>query len=189
MITINNLNYKKGRKQILKNINLKIEDNTFNIIVGENGCGKTTLLKIIARAINKKKVENTFKDMFFMCDHFVLPKNKYVKDFLYNAFNYFRCGIDIDNMIYELEIPNKKIKELSKGNYKKVAFILSLLSGADLLLYDEILDGLDPEIVKKVIKYLKESNKTIIVVTHFIKSFRYLKYNLIKMKEGRIIEE
>lgn len=189
MLKMVNLNYHKGFKHILKNINLTINDNSFNIIIGENGCGKTTLLKIITKSIKNKAYKTNFKDVFYLSDKFVLPGNKYVKDFLYMAINCFKCSINIDKIINYLELPNKKIKDLSKGNYKKTALVYSFITGADLIIYDEILDGLDKNVVKKILKYLKTLNKTIIIVTHFLKLFRYFKYNLIELNEGRIVNE
>lgn len=189
MLKITGLNYQKGFKKILDDINLTIDDNTINIICGENGCGKTTLLKIIVGAIRSKGITNNFSDAFFLSDKFVLPGNRLVSDFLYEAIKDFKGSVNIDNIMADLELPDKPIKTLSKGNYKKVGIIYSFISKAKLVVYDEILDGLSPQVVKKVIKYLKELNKTIILVSHFLKPFRYLNYHLIEMKEGKIINE
>ncbi len=188
MLKIKHLSYHKGFKSILKDINLTIYDKSFNIIIGENGCGKSTLLKIITKAILKGGIKSNFLNVFYLADKFHLPGNKYVIDFLYEAIDIFKDSIELSKYIKDFEIPNKKIKNLSKGNYKKVAIIYSLLTKADLLIYDEILDGIDPEIVKKVVKLLKNLDKTIIVVTHFIKAFRYINYNLIEMRDGKIVK-
>ncbi len=70
-----------------------------------------------------------------------------------------------------------------------MAIIYSFLTKADVVVYDEILDGLDKLVIKKIIKYLKTLNKTIILVTHNLKPFRYLSYRLIEVKAGEIISE
>ncbi len=188
MLEIKNLYYSKHFKKILNNLSLKIEDKEKVIIVGENGCGKTTLLKIMSGGI-KANINSNFKNVFYLSDKFNLPANKEVKNFLYEASYHFKVSLNIDYMMNLFELENKKIKHLSKGNYKKTALLYSFLSGADLIIYDEILDGLDTETVKKVIKYIKDIDKTIVIVTHFISLFRYLKYRLIRLKDGSIIND
>ena len=189
MLKFTNLTYYKHFKKILNNINLIVDDKDFIIIIGDNGCGKTTILKIIVKSIHHKAYNSNFKDIFFLSDKFVLPSNRYVKDFLYKSIDIFKASINIELILADLEVPNQKIKTLSKGNYKKVAIIYSFLTKADVVVYDEILDGLDKLVIKKIIKYLKTLNKTIILVTHNLKPFRYLSYRLIEVKAGEIISE
>lgn len=48
MIQIDQLNYAYGHKQVLKNIHLEFPENQFSVILGRNGCGKSTLFKLMA---------------------------------------------------------------------------------------------------------------------------------------------
>ena len=55
LLEINNLSYSyKNTQEVLKNINLKIVEGSINVLLGLNGCGKTTLLKLIASLLKSK---------------------------------------------------------------------------------------------------------------------------------------
>ena len=56
IIEINNLNFDYSGKILFSNLDLKIEKNTFNCLIGNNGCGKTTLLKIMLGLIDSDNV-------------------------------------------------------------------------------------------------------------------------------------
>ncbi len=188
MLKIKGLNYKKGSKNILNDINLEIENNSITLLTGPNGCGKTSLLKFICHALKPNNITSDFKNVFYLSDHFELPKGRLVKEFLLKSIEIFQSVIAIDEVMAKIALPNKKIKYLSKGNYKKLAILYSFLTQADLILYDEILDGLDHDVSKEIIKMLRSSNKTFIIVTHFPSAFRYLNPKIVKMAGGTIYE-
>lgn len=187
MLKIEKLSYKIKNKLILDNISFVINDGEIVALIGSNGSGKSTLLRILARAIKTNKLNKYEKNIFYLPDNFNLPRNLYSRDFLINISRIFNKTYDIDEILRFLSIPNQKIGSLSKGNKQKLSICIGFISNANILLYDEILDGLDQETIKKIIIILKKTNKTVIFVTHYIKLFKYQKIRIIRLEEGKIV--
>ena len=87
MIKIQNLNLKLDDTVIFKNANIEIPENKITMIVGPNGTGKTTLLKVITKEIKTDcKLENTFKKVFYLPQKLYYPKGISTFDYLSSVF-------------------------------------------------------------------------------------------------------
>ena len=87
---------------------------------------------------------------------------------------------------------NYKLNQLSKGMKQKVLLICGFLSDVDLYIFDEALSGLDKEMQKQFMNYIKKlkiEKKTIIYTTHYEKYFRGLYDVKITIKDGIINEK
>lgn len=198
MIEIKNLSKSYDKKEILNNINLKINDNEIVSIIGKSGCGKSTLLRCISRLENINKGEilidgENIKDI----------KNYYKKvGMVFQNFNLFENLTVLDNLILapvKLKLLSKNAaikkakaylkdiglsskantypKNLSGGEKQRVAIIRALMENPKILLFDEPTSSLDPQMTKEVLELIKGLSSldiTIIVVSHeinFIKEF------------------
>ena len=198
MIEIKNLTKSYDKKCILKNINLKINDNEQVSIIGKSGCGKSTLLRCIARLekidkgqilIDNENVNNIkefynkvgmvfqsfnlFENMTVLENLIIAPvklKMQTKKEAIKLAKNYLK-EINLENKI------NEYPKNLSGGEKQRVAIIRALMEKPKILLLDEPTSSLDPQMKKEVLELvtkLKDYNMTIIVVSHelnFVKDF------------------
>lgn len=192
MIEINNLNKTYHKKNILNNVNLKIEDGSITLLTGENGSGKSTLLKIIGEIIypdNKKSINLNYISSF-LPEKFMLPRNlkvKYYINFLQNLYL-----IKLDSYVEFLNVPlDKKIKELSKGNLQKLGLLYVISSKNKLILLDEPTEGMDKELKKKFISVISKLHKeghTIIISTHDKSDYFRMNPNIIKIEGGNVIE-
>lgn len=193
MIEFINVNYFYGKKQALKNLNLKIEDGSFNLFIGHNGSGKSTTIKLILNLIKNKdgKIIRDYKTYCYMPERTILPDYITIEEFLKDLStlskncNYERY-LEIFNMDRHLYISS-----LSKGNKQKVALIQLLMEDKDLYILDEPTNGLDQESINILVKLLKEKNKqgkTIIVVTHYKKLFSRWKINKYEFIDGELNE-
>lgn len=190
MLEIKNLSFSYHKKEVLKDINLKVENNDIILLLGKNGCGKTTLLKLIAKVIfSKEYIHNDFDNVLYVSDKYELINDLTVKELLLAFSNYFKVYKEIDYYLEYLELENLKISKLSKGNRQKVVLLLALISNASLVLIDEIFDGLDKKTKERIVRLLYKANKTLIIVTHDLRGFNRIKLKKYEMIDGVLYEE
>lgn len=181
MISIKNLNLNFDENIIYKNVSFEIPDNKITMIVGPNGTGKTTLLRIITGEIKTNcEIQNTFKKVFYLPQKLQYPKGittfDYVSSILYkNNWKWFLTKEE-ENKVYEvlekielLNRKNVKIENLSAGEIQKANIGLGLLSDADIFLLDEPTSNMDLVNQIKIldmIKNLTDSGITSVIIMH-----------------------
>lgn len=201
-IQIENLKKYYGEKQILNIDNLTIEKGKITGITGANGCGKTTLLNIIAgldkdysgrinydgTKISKKIIE----DMTIVFQKPYLFKRTVYENIEYplkiRKMNKSEMKSLVLNTINNLEIEDlieKKAHLLSGGESQKVALARALVFKPQLLLLDEPTSNIDPDSVKilerEIIRFNEETGATVIIVTHNINQSTRLAHKIIEM--------
>ena len=166
-----------GNKKILDGLNLLLKSGDVMALKGNNGSGKTSLLKIIA-GIDKDfdgKIEfDKDLNIGYVPQDIVLFEQLSVKDNL-QAFcngkdaktNYRR----LESYAKELGINDlfkKKAGRLSGGQKRLVNFLVGLTNSPDLMLFDEIIVGMDEDTITKVIQLINsiKSDKIIIITSH-----------------------
>ncbi|WFD11625.1 ABC transporter ATP-binding protein [Tepidibacter hydrothermalis] len=191
---------------------LKIEYRDFFGIVGGSGCGKTTLLKIIAGLTDLDYGEICMDQKII---NQILPQRRNIgmifqENLLFphmNVYENIGFGLKIkkvgkkeiskliDDVLqsvglkgFEKRYPN----ELSGGQKQRVSLARALVLKPELLLMDEPFSALDPRLREEmrslILKIHKEYNMTIVFVTHDIEEAFNLFNNMIIMKEGRIVQ-
>ncbi|MGD9604937.1 MAG: ATP-binding cassette domain-containing protein [Bacilli bacterium] len=182
MIIIDLINISKsyGKQIIFNLLNYQFEQGKTYLITGENGAGKTTIIKAILKLIQIEEGEIKVKTNKIG----YVPEKISFPDFV-RAFSFLQQlalikGIDafIVNDIVDfylddwclLENKQKHLKELSKGMLQKILIIQSFLGNPDLLVFDEPLNGLDERSqahFKRLITKEKTAKKTILISTHY----------------------
>jgi len=186
--------------------NTVFSDITFNVtrskitsVIGPNGCGKTTLFKIILGMTDPEKGEilRPGRDSFgFMMDDYPPFSHLNLINNL-NAFSkLYKTSVSkkkISNIISETfcdKIKSKIFRNLSAGQKKKVMFAISLLNDPEILILDEPLNSLDlKERIDMIssIKYMNRiRNKTLLVSSHDLNSLYELCDNFCFIKNDRI---
>lgn len=216
LLEINNLSYSyKNNQEVLKNINLKVVEGTLNVLLGLNGCGKTTLLKLVA-CILKSKPSQIYvkgKDLNTIKNHERAKLISYVsqlsgneEDFSVKDFLLF--GFVSDLKFYEepkqtqidkmktattkfgIEtLLNKKLNELSGGERQKVYICSAYLQDTPLILLDEPMSALDlknQSLIVNILQELRAEGKTIILSAHNPNIALILDSNVILMNNGEI---
>jgi ABC-2 type transport system ATP-binding protein len=190
MIKFINVYKKYLNKIVLNDISFTLENNSFTLLVGENGSGKSTILKLISKHIQKTSGKiDVDGSVAYLQEKYTLPRHIDVKTYI--SFLESLYNVDLSYYVKYLDIPKIKIRELSKGNLQKLGIISLVASKAEILLLDEPSEGMDSETKKKFLSILstfKKENKTIVISTHDPKDYIKLKTNTIYLREGTICE-
>lgn len=187
MIKVNNLAFSYGKDQVLKNINLTLEDGKIYGLLGENGVGKTTLLTLLC-GLKKAQVGSIDTDganpydrepslleqMFYLPDD-VAP----IYDKAYSwarSRGKFWSNFSLDKFVeimndFENDV-NQKLSAMSTGQLKKTYISFALACSTKYLFLDEPTNGLDipskSQFRSSILKYTSE-NSTIVISTHQVR--------------------
>lgn len=167
LINIQNLSYAIGERQLYKNLNMIVEDTDKIALVGVNGTGKSTLLKMIAHhdspAITYKKdlkIAYLSQNPVFRDNETILNEAKHI---LKDVPEY---SIKSSLTRFSLEDMDQVISTLSGGQKKRLALAIVLLEECDLLILDEPTNHLDTPMIEYLEKYLIKRSKGLLMVTH-----------------------
>lgn len=216
MIEINNLQKSFGKIEVLKDINLTIQDGEIYGLVGKSGAGKSTLLRCIngldtyssgsikingveLNSLDKKGLRNFRKDVSMIFQHFPMLGRKTVYDniaFPMKCWEYDKQTIDkrVKELAEIVGITDKlkqKPDTLSGGQKQRVAIARALSMNPKILLSDEATSALDPTTTTSILHLLREINErlgiTIIVVTHQMEVIREVCQKVSLLENGHII--
>lgn len=184
MININNLSYSVDNIKLFENANIQIPKNKITMLVGPNGVGKTTLLKIIAGIIKPQmgEVSVNNKDLFYLPQRIKYPQGITLQEYIESSFykqnwKWFLTKEEkdkVNEMLNILELSDKKytlIDNLSSGELQKANMALGLMSEAHILLLDEPtanMDLINQIKILNMIKKLTQTGITCIIVLHDI---------------------
>ena len=190
-------------KQILKNINLKIPRGKIIGLLGKNGTGKSTLIKLINDLltptsgevlVNGEKPGVKSKNIIaYLPERTYLDKNmtirqvvKYFEEF-YDNFNSEKAIKLLKDLGLEID---KKLTKMSKGMQEKVQLILVMSREAQLYILDEPLGGVDPAtrdyILDTILSNFNEG-ASVIISTHLIADIERILDEVIFIDDGEII--
>lgn len=216
MIEIRNVSKSFEKQKILNNINLVIDDNSITCLIGESGCGKTTLLKMINRLYEPTKGtilinhKNIFKEdiiklrrsIGYVIQHTGLFPHMTIKENIELIPKLSHLPKEkIEKRTEELmnlinlnpsEFLNRYPSELSGGQQQRVGLARALALNPDIILMDEPFSALDPvtrtSLQDELLKIQTKEKKTIVFVTHDMDEAIKLADKIAIINEGEVIQ-
>ncbi|MBU4491856.1 MAG: ABC transporter ATP-binding protein [Euryarchaeota archaeon] len=199
-----------GKKEVLKNVSIEIEEGEIFGILGPNGAGKTTLISILSTltipdsgkvevfGLDALKEANRVKSIVNISSgnpnfpwSLTVYENLRYFSMLYGLKNKEKA---IENVIATLELEpfrNARFESLSTGTKQRLSLAKALLNEPSLLFLDEPTMGLDPDMAIKIRKMIKrihdEKGITIVLTTHYMKEAEQLCGRIAFIKKGEII--
>ncbi|MCA2499966.1 amino acid ABC transporter ATP-binding protein [Staphylococcus xylosus] len=216
MINIKNLYKTFGKNEVLKGIDMKVNQGEVVAIIGPSGSGKSTLLRCMNLLETPTSGEVIFKEHSLTSKNTELEKLRQQMGMVFQNFNLFPHKKVIDNIILAPSLLKKDKQsnlkdqaqelldkvglsdkadaypsQLSGGQKQRVAIARALAMNPEVLLFDEPTSALDPEVVGDVLKVMKDLAKegmTMVVVTHEMNFARDVSDKVVFMADGVIVE-
>ncbi|MGP7816871.1 ABC transporter ATP-binding protein [Niallia sp. 01092] len=204
MIIFQHVSKKYGKETALENVELQLEKGKIYGLVGANGSGKSTTLKMIAGLVqptsghvfvnDKKATRKIASDVSYLTELDMFYDGFTVKDimeFSASQFPDFQQEKAKELLTFMQLDPAKKIKNLSKGNRGRLKLVISLSRKVPVLLLDEPFSGLDPmvreSIVKGILTFIDFEEQTVIIATHEIAEMEPILDEVIAINNGKIV--
>ena len=173
ILSITDAQIKYNNLPIFKNLNINLHKQSRIALVGKNGCGKTTLMRVISGVLEleegKRWIENGIK-IGYLNQEFLSINNKTVSEEVLSSMTKkidYNEKYKVDIITNSLNLDTKKkLSNLSGGQLRKVGLAKSLINEPDILLLDEPTNHLDLEMIEWLENYLKQYNGTIVCVSH-----------------------
>lgn len=207
-----------GEVQAIKNGNFNLFEGEIHSLIGENGAGKSTMMKILygiypidegnIEIYNKRMKDYTTKEAInlgigMVHQEFMLVNEMTVLENIILGFEPKQSMVMVDfNKAktkvleyvkkYNLDIQiNKKIKDISVGEAQRVEIIKTLYRGADILILDEPTAVLTPQETEKlfeILDNLKKSGKSIIFISHKLNEVMKISDRITVMRDSKYID-
>lgn len=168
-IEIKDLNLYAGNKLLIKDFSLRIKRGSKTAIIGENGCGKSTLIKAIINNYKEEiKINNKVKIGYFDQEQKILNDNKSILENIKESSSYDEgfIRINLDGFGFKGDSVFKKVSILSGGEKVKVALCKIILADNNFLILDEPTNYLDIKALESLEEALKNMDKTLLIVCH-----------------------
>ena len=203
LLECKNLCKSYDEKQVLKDVNLKIPKGKIIGLLGKNGMGKTTLIKLINDLLTptsgevlingKKPGVESKKIISYLPEKTYIDREMKVKDAI-KYFEEFYDNFDSEKakkLLKDLDLDvNSKISKMSKGMQEKLQLILVMSRNAELYILDEPLGGVDPATRDYILDTILSNfcdGASVIISTHLIADIERILDEVIFIDKGEII--
>lgn len=196
-----------GRHQVLRGISLTVQQGEYVGLVGLNGAGKTTLIKALLDFITiesgtieifglRQREVQARRRLAFLPENFSPPYYLKGCEFLAMMCKLYGVApenVEISRLMQVLDLESwalkKPVKQYSKGMAQKLGLMGCLLSGRDLLVLDEPMNGLDPRArlyFKRKLQDLRQQDQTVFFSTHLLADVEAVCDRIAILHGGRI---
>ena len=203
ILEVKNINKSFDNKKIIDNVSFDIESGKIVGLLGKNGCGKTTIIKMINDLltidsgeilVNGQKIsEETKKIVSYLPERTYLEPDYTVAQ-VFTLFEEFYKDFDrqkAEKLLKDLDLDiNSSLSKMSKGMKEKVQLILVMSRHAKLYILDEPLGGVDPvtrDYILQTILSNFDDGASMIITTHIVSDIEKILDDVIFIDKGKIV--
>ncbi len=216
MLELKNITKTFGSVVANNDVSMKIEKGTIHAIVGENGAGKSTIMRIAygfyhadsgeivfdGKPVSIKSPQDAIKlGIGMVHQHFMLVDTMTVaENIILGAETGGPANLDLDKanrditaLSNELRLgvnPKARIEDLSVGTQQRVELLKALYRNAELLILDEPTAVLTPQEVEElfaILRRMREQGKTIVIITHKLEEVLAISDDVTVMRDGKVV--
>lgn len=204
MITFENVSKRYLTKRALSDVNITIPEGKLIGLVGSNGSGKSTFMKMIAGLVGPTEGNVTIDEvpvtrrtadkvayLSELDEYYSFYSVKETISFFASQFADFKTEKAYEILDFMEVDREQKVKHLSKGNRGRVKIALTLARDVPIILMDEPLSGLDPmvrdSIVKGLLSFIDLEKQTVIITTHEVAEIEPLLEMVIAIRNGKVL--
>lgn len=188
-VEFKNICIKFKDKEVLKDFSLEVKKGEKILISSPSGSGKTTLLRLLMGfevpasgeiyvdgiQLNENNINNIRERIGYLSQKMTfrnLSVISLIKEILsYKSNNKIKFDFEkiekiLDFLNLETDILAKEISQLSGGEKQRIGFLVAVILDRDIWVFDEITSSLDMDLKEKVMDYIGDTNKTVIMITH-----------------------
>jgi len=200
-LIVRNLRKSYGETEVLKGVTIEVEEGEVFALLGPNGAGKTTLIRVLAEGLRYDSGEVLVfgrplsKETARLIGY--VPQESIAYDVLtvrenlsFYADLYDAPKGRIWRLMETFGLPDKKARELSGGQRKKLNLAIALLNEPRILILDEPSNGLDVPSRRElweIIRRFKREGRTVIIATHYMEEAERLADRVAIINEGIVI--
>jgi general nucleoside transport system ATP-binding protein len=216
MLELRNITKTFGNVVANKDVSIKIEKGTIHAIVGENGAGKSTIMRIAygfykadsgeilvdGKSVSIKSPQDAINlGIGMVHQHFMLVDTMTVGENIIlgaeggnpASIDWKKANADVLALSNELRLgvsPKALIEDLSVGAQQRVELLKALYRNANLLILDEPTAVLTPQEVEdffNILRLMKEQGKTIVIITHKLEEVLAISDDVTVMRDGKVV--
>ena len=203
-----NLNKVYKNHKVIDNLSISVKKGSIYALIGKNGAGKTTIMKLIFGLSNpssgsieflddsvnedREKMSGVIESPALYSDMSALENLK-CQCYALGVKNSEKVCNDLLDLVSLSDVGKKKTKDFSLGMKQRLAIALSLVGDPSLLLLDEPINGLDPQGIKEIreliLKLNKERNFTILISSHILGELHKVATDYAVICKGKLVKE
>ena len=213
LIETNGLTKRYGDRNVVDSVNMHIPEKAIYGFVGENGSGKTTIMRMLTGLANPTKgtyrisgVDNKNREIYKVREKIsaiveapsLIPTFTARENMIYAS---LYLGLKITEekmasvlkMVHLEDVGKKKVKDFSLGMKQRLGIAMALMNDPTILLLDEPLNGLDPQGIRELRNLMIELNQkqgiSILVSSHILSELEKVATHYGFIKKGKLMEE
>ncbi|RWZ58679.1 ABC transporter ATP-binding protein [Halobacillus fulvus] len=195
---LNGVNKMYGKQKVLDDIHLELKRGVVTGLIGKNGAGKTTIMKILCGNIKnfEGEVERGQGSVGYLIEHpkaYMNESGRYNLKYFSHIYSAEPDHDYIKFLIQSLGMEsyiNKKVKGYSMGMKQRLGIAISMLRKPDYLILDEPTNGMDPDGSIEVLKTLKELSEQfeigVLISSHKLEDVEMISDEIVFISQGKI---